>query len=120
MSIGREVVTMEPLETVLQYIKHLNNLEYNEAAKYLESSVWVVGPIGEAFHDSKEFVEMLGKYRSRYDLKKTFSDGGDVCLLYDFVFDKVRVYASSWYKVKNGKITSVTTVFDPGQMPKGP
>lgn len=111
---------MEPLEIVLKYIDHLNRQEYEKALKYLDSSVRVVGPGGEAFHEASEFVKMLGKYRSKYDLRKSFSKDSDVCLLYDFVFDRARVYASSWYEVKNGRITSITTVFDPAKMPSAP
>ena len=111
---------MEPMETVLKYIEYLNKFEYGKAAECLETSVRVVGPSGEAFHNSDEFVEMLAKYKSRYELKKSFENGSDVCLLYDFVFENARVYASSLYEVKKGKIISITTVFDPSQMPQLP
>lgn len=110
---------MEPLDIVIKYLKHLNNQDYEAASSYLEPSIRVVGPSGEAFHNSREFIEMLGKYKSRYDLKKTFSNGPDVCVLYDFVFEKTRVYASSWYEIRDDRIHSITTVFDPGKMPKG-
>lgn len=108
---------MEPLDLVKKYLNHLNSLEYNEAGECLEDSVKVVGPAREGFHDKAEFVKMLEKYRSRYDFKKYFANGSDVCVLYDFVFDSTRVYASSWYQVANGKIHTITTVFDPAKMP---
>lgn len=108
---------MEPLEVVTRYLDYLNKFEYAKAKDLLEAQVRVVGPSAEGFHSSTEFVEMLGKYRPKYDLRKSFSNGSDVCMLYDFVFESGRVYASSWYEVRNGKIASITTVFDPAKMP---
>lgn len=101
----------------MAYLGHLNRQEYREAENLLEDRLMVKGPMGEAFRSAKDFIGMLEKYRSGYDIKKTFSNGHDVCVLYDFVFEKNRVYASSLYEVRNGKISSVTTVFDSRQMP---
>jgi len=39
-------------------------------------------------------------------------DGSDGCLLYDFVTPKVTAFFCSWYQVKDGKISSIQTVFD--------
>lgn len=111
---------MEPRELVLKYLGHLNNHEYGEASRCLASSVVAVGPSGEAFRDRESFIGMMKTHQSRYDLKKTFSDGPDVCVLYDFVFESGRVYASSWYQVKDGSIHTITTVFDPARMPGPP
>jgi len=59
---------------------------------------------------------MLRKYRGKYDVKKVFSDGADVCVLYDLIVAGSPVYMSSWYQVREGKIASVHTVFDPSAM----
>lgn len=101
------------MEVVLSYIKALGRQDYDAAGNYLNESVRVVGPAGEAFRNPREFIDMLRQYRGRYDLKKAFVDGNDVCLLYDFVTPAATVFMSSWYQVKNGKIASVRTVFDP-------
>ena len=58
---------------------------------------------------------MLRKYRGRYDVKKVFLDGDDVCLLYDLVTYGHTVFMSSWYHIEEGKIASIQTVFDPQQ-----
>jgi hypothetical protein len=57
---------------------------------------------------------MLQEYRGRYHLKKVFDDGPDVCVLYDLETTGSKVYMSSWYQVREGKIVSIQTVFDPG------
>jgi hypothetical protein len=56
---------------------------------------------------------MMSQQRGTYDIKKTFVDGDDVCLLYDFKTPSAAVFFCSWYQIKGGKIASIQTVFDP-------
>ncbi len=100
-------------EVVLSYIKALDKEEYDAAGKYLNDEVRIKGPAGESFGKPSEFINMLRRYHGRYELKKTFTDGGDVCLLYDLVMPAVKVFMCSWYHVKDGKIALIQTVFDP-------
>ena len=100
-------------EIVMPYIKAMDNRDYVVARKYLADSVLVKGPAGEAFRSPDEFLKMMEKQRGKYDIKKVFVDGNDVCLLYDFATQDVTTFFSSWYQVKDGKITSIQTVFDP-------
>lgn len=98
--------------TVLSYIKALDRGDYDAAAGYLNEEVRIVGPAGESFRSPKEFVDMLRDYHGKYEIKKTFTDGDDVCLLYDLVSGDAKVYMSSWYRVTDGKIAFIQTVFD--------
>ena len=101
------------LGVLLSFIRALDRQDYNAAENYLNESVRVFGPSGEAFRKPKEFLDMLQQHRGRYDLKKTFADGEDVCLLYDLATPKATVFMCSWYQVRGGKIASIRTVFDP-------
>ena len=100
-------------ETVMSYIKALDSQDYVSARKWLCDNVLVKGPAGEAFRSPDEFISMMKNQHGKYDVKKVFADGEDVCLLYDFIANTATVFFSSWYKVKNGKINSIQTVFDP-------
>jgi len=100
-------------EIVMSYIKTMDNGDYAAARKYLADSLLIKGPAGEAFRSPDEFLNMMEKQRGKYDIKKVFVDGSDVCLLYDFATQDVTTFFSSWYKVKDGKIASIQTVFDP-------
>ncbi|MCL4336247.1 MAG: nuclear transport factor 2 family protein [Candidatus Thermoplasmatota archaeon] len=100
-------------DVVLSYIKALDKEEYDAAGKYLNNSVRIKGPAGETFSKSSEFIKMLRQYHGKYELKKTFADGDDVCLFYDLVTPSAKVFMCSWYHVLDGKITSIQTVFDP-------
>jgi len=100
-------------KAVMSYIEAMGDRDYVAARNYLGDYVRVKGPAGEAFRSPDEFLKMMQQQRGKYDIKKVFVDGSDVCLLYDFVTPTVTVFFSSWYQVKDGKITSIQTAFDP-------
>jgi hypothetical protein len=100
-------------DIVVSYINALDSQDYDSARNWLGDNVLVKGPAGEAFQSPDEFISMMQKQRGKYEIKKVFVDGEDVCLLYDFITKTVTTFFASWYKVKNGKIISIQTVFDP-------
>jgi len=110
-------VVMEPQqsarEIVMSYLNAMDNRDYDSARNYLGESVLIKGPAGEAFRSPDEFISMMQKQRGKYDIKKIFADGNDVCVLYDFITQKITSFFCSWYQVKDGKIISIQTVFDP-------
>jgi hypothetical protein len=107
--------TMSPsLEVVMAYINALDGQDYDAAMNYLHDKVRIRGPAGETFGKPYDFIEMLRKYRGKYDIKKAFANGDDVCLLYDLKTNGPTVFMSSWYQVRQGKIVSIQTIFDPG------
>jgi hypothetical protein len=108
MSSGRSAK-----EVVLAYIHAMDSRDYSSARKYLGDNVRVKGPGGEAFRSPDDFLSMMQNQQGKYDLKKVFVDGDDVCLLYDFKTKTVTTFFSSWYQVEDGKIVSIQTVFDP-------
>ncbi len=103
----------DPKEVVLSYIRALDGRQYDDALIHLHEKVRIRGPAGETFGKPLDFIEMLRKYQGRYDVKKVFSDGNDVCVLYDLKTSGPTVFMSSWYEVKDGRIISIQTVFDP-------
>jgi hypothetical protein len=104
---------IQPREVVMSYIEALDKRRYDEAMSLLNEGVRIKGPAGETFGRPLDFIEMLKKYRGRYNIKRVFADGEDVCVLYDLATTGETVYMSSWYKVKDGRIASIETVFDP-------
>lgn len=103
----------QPKEVVKSYIDALDRQKYEEAMSFLHEGVRISGPAGETFGKPLDFIEMLRKYKGRYDIKKLFADGNDVCVLYDLATTGPTVYMSSWYQVEKGKIVWINTVFDP-------
>jgi hypothetical protein len=106
-------------EVVLSYIKMLDSQKYDAVRPYLSEKIRIWGPGGETFSKSEEFIGMLSQYHGKYDLKKVFWDGDDVCVLYNLITPVATVFMSSWYQIKEGKITSIQTIFDPRQFASG-
>lgn len=110
-----ESESAKPKGIVMSYIAALDQQRYNDALGVLHEKVRIRGPAGETFGKPLDFIEMLRKYHGRYDVKKVFVDGDDVCVLYNLVMAGPNVFMSSWYQVRDGKIVSIRTVFDPSQ-----
>ncbi len=107
--------TNNPRDVVLSYIQAMDSRNFEAVRTYLSDSVFIKGPAGEAFRSPEEFIGMMKQQSGKYAIKKIFVDGNDVCLLYDFITPKVSAFFCSWYQVKDGKITSIQTIFDPRQ-----
>lgn len=105
---------------VMSYIGALDGQRYEEAMGFLLDNVRIRGPAGETFGKPLDFVMMLRRYRGKYDIKKVFADGEDVCVLYDLVIAGSPIHMSSWYQVRDGKIISIDTLFDPSAMGRPP
>ena len=119
-SMGPRTVSLIAMENrndtkqvVMAYISALHNHRYDEALRYLEDKVRIRGPAGETFGKPMDFVEMLKNYHGKYDVKKVFTDGNEVSLWYDLDTSLGRVSMASWYQVKDGRIASIQTLFDP-------
>ncbi len=100
-------------DVIISYIDAMDQHRYDEAASYIDEKVKIIGPAGESFGGPKGFIAMMKKFPGRYEIKRMFVDDDEVSLLYDFKMEKATVYMSSWYKVKNGKIEFIRTIFDP-------
>jgi hypothetical protein len=97
---------------VLSYIKALDSHDFAAAETFFKKSARIKGPNGEEFNPH-EFVQMLQKYSGKYDVKKAFVDGNDVCLIYNFSAFGANAIMCSWYELQEEKIASVLTIFDP-------
>jgi ketosteroid isomerase-like protein len=110
----------EPKDVVMSYIDALDRFDYDAALKLLSSDVRVRGPAGESFGAPTGFIEMLRSYRGRYDIKRTFVDGDEVCLWYDLKTTGPTMFMASWYQVSDGKIVRIQTIFDPSALGPSP
>lgn len=58
-------------------------------------------------------LQRLGAVHVRNDVQRVFSDGRDVCVIYDFVTDAVgTVPMVEWAQVVDGRIASVRLFYD--------
>jgi limonene-1,2-epoxide hydrolase len=107
-------------EVVMSYLKALNDQDFKAATSHLKDDMTFLAPI--ASHNSADaYLEGNERLRSKYgiekvlyEVKKVFVDGDDdVCVFFDFNIGSATLFASGWFHVANGKISSIRVVFDP-------
>jgi len=91
------------------------NQDFERARSLLQDDVSFNGPI-DTFTDADSYIASLRALSgivTGADKQKVFVDGDDVCVIYDL---KTAPVPSSrtceWYRVRDGKIASVSVVFD--------
>lgn len=103
-------------EIVMEYFQALiERRDFKTARSYLKDNVSYVSPL-----NSFDRAEPYLKYNEslhlpKLDIKKIFTDGDDVCLLYEITLTTppATVFVSSWVHVDGGKISLIRLVFDP-------
>jgi limonene-1,2-epoxide hydrolase len=106
-------------EVVMSYLKALNDQDFKAARSHLKDDMTFLAPI--ASHNSADtYLEGNELLRSKYgikkvlyEVKKVFVDDDDVCVFFDFNIESATLFASGWFYVANGKISSIRVVFDP-------
>ena len=99
-------------EIVLSCVEALNRDDYRVARQYLSDDLSFDGVLGCRRGADAYLLEMK-RIRPRYDVRKAFSEGDDVCLLYDLAISGTTIFVCGWFRVKLGKIRSLKVVFDP-------
>lgn len=99
-------------ETVLAFIKALNEEDFQEARKHVNEDLSFVGVLGSR-DGAEAYFKDMEKMKMKYDIKKVFSEGDDVCLFYDFTTAGITVFGCGWYHLVHGKISSFKVIFDP-------
>jgi hypothetical protein len=103
-------------EIVDKYQQAMGKGDFAAARKLLHDNLSFHGPI-ETFSSPEPYLESLKKLHhiiQRIDVKKSFADGNDVCVLYDMVTNTPagKAFICEWYQVKGEKITDIRVVFD--------
>src|SRR5690348_5737177 len=106
-------------ELVISYLKALNDQDFKAARSHSKDDMTFLAPIAshssaDAYLDGNE--QLRSKYgieKVLYEVKKVFVDGDDVCVFFDFTIGSATLFASGWFHVANGKISSIRVVFDP-------
>lgn len=100
------------MQVVLQLGNAINAEDFQLARKLVSDDMKHVYPLGT--HDNAgAYFQQLEQIRPKFQIHKTFVNGNDVCVLYDTTASSVKLFASGWFKVKDGKVSSLTVVFDP-------
>jgi hypothetical protein len=99
-------------EVVLSCVKAINDGDFREARRYVSEGMMFDGVLGSRFGAEAYFHDME-RMKLQYDIQKVFSEGDDVCLLYNLQISGKSIYGCGLYEVRHGRITSLKVVFDP-------
>jgi hypothetical protein len=99
-------------EVVLSCVKAINEEDFKLAKQFVSDDLSFIGVLGSRQGADAYFSDME-RMRLKYDVKKVFADGEDVCLFYDLAISGTTIFVSAWYRVEDGKIRSLKVVFDP-------
>jgi SnoaL-like domain len=99
-------------ELVLSLARALNAEDFQAARDYLADNLTFVGVFGS--HEGAEpFIQDMERLRLKFDVARLFGDGEDICMFYNLTASGVTLFASGWFQVREGKVSSVRIVFDP-------
>lgn len=99
-------------KVVTTFINALNDEDFTTAGKQLAPGMKFDGVMGSR-ESAEAYIHDMTHMKFKYDIKKLFADGDDVCLLYDINMGAATIFTCGWYHLEEGKINSLKVVFDP-------
>lgn len=105
-------IEKNPRDLVLAYVSALNHENFVQAKRHISDDFAFEGVLGSR-KGADSYIGEMEHMRLKYDLKKVFVDGNDVCLWYNVTLSGTPVLTAGWYHVEAGKISSLNVVFDP-------
>jgi hypothetical protein len=102
-------------EIIMEYIQAAERRDFKSARTYLKDDVSYVSPIN-SFNRADAYLKYFESlHLPKFDIKKIFSDGDDVCVLHETTLTTplLTSFASVWFHVDGGKIGSIKVLFDP-------
>ena len=99
-------------KVVMSFVEALNNEDFKTARSYVSDNMSFLGPLA-SLDSAEAYFKDMERIRLKFDIKKVFVDGDDVCLLYDFSAGTINLFGCGWYHVEQAKISSLRVVFDP-------
>lgn len=104
--------SLDSKEIILRFIDAMNRFDYEEARSFVADDMSFVGVLGTR-NGAEAYFSDMQKMRFQYNIVKAFSDGDDVCLIYNINMSGKEIFCFGWYQLQNGKIKSFRVVFDP-------
>ena len=111
---NQETLSIEPLakETVTAFLAALNHHQYDKARSYVNDNMTFMGVLG-ARNGADAYFDDMERMRFEYEIHKVFAEEDEACVLYDVTMSGKKVFCCGWYRLQDGKISSLRVVFDP-------
>jgi len=115
MTNAKECVMADAAQVADGFFAAWTTKDLDRARSLLHDDVSFEGPI-DSFSDADSYIAALRQLSgivTGAETQKVFVDGDDVCVIYDLKTVPVpNSRTCEWYRVRDGKIASVSVVFD--------
>ena len=99
----------------LAYLDAVAKKDLDRVAALVSADVKFVGPV-QSYNGPQDLVDAFRRISSihvRSDIRRVFSDGDEVCVIYDFVTDTAGTLPTiEWLRVRDGRIQSIHLFYD--------
>jgi hypothetical protein len=100
----------------LAYLEAVGEKHFDELPRLLDPELEFTGP-AQALKGAASYVsalQRLGPVLVRNEVRKTFVDGNDICVIYDFVTNTSAgaIPTVEWLTVRDGLIQSIRLYYD--------
>lgn len=99
----------------LAYLTAMGTKDLARVEALVHPDIRFVGPASTitGVRDLLAAFRRIGAVHVHNDIKRVFSDGNEVCVIYDFVTDTIGALPTiEWMRFDNGKIRSVNLYYD--------
>lgn len=99
----------------LAYLDAVGQKDLARVEAIVASDIHFVGPAMTVtgVRDLLTSFRRIGAIHVRNDIRRVFSDGNEVCVIYDFVTDAIgAVPTIEWMRFENGRIRSIQLYYD--------
>jgi hypothetical protein len=108
-------MTTNPEAIALAYLDAVAKKDLARLESLLAPGVQFTGPASKlhGVGDVLAALRRIGAIHVRNDIVRTFSDGNEVCVIYDFVTDTLgAVPTIEWLQIADGRIQSIKLYYD--------
>ena len=111
-----------PQATAVAYLEAVGRKDFETFERLLAPEVTFHGPTGDVVgaREVSAAYRRLAPIIVRNDLKRSFVDGSEVCVIYDFVTNTAggAVPTVEWLKIEDGRVQSIWLLTDHLRWPK--
>lgn len=99
-------------ELVVYFIESLSNNDLRNARNCVSDDFSYTSPLG-SYNRAEPYFKRMEQSPLKFDIKKVFTDGNEVCVFVDVLAGPVTLFACGWYTVEDQKIRSLKLAYDP-------
>jgi SnoaL-like domain len=99
-------------DVVIALITAINNEDFAAARKQLTDDLQFIGVLGSR-DGGDTYIADMERMKMKYDIRKVFADGDDVCVLADITLAGKTIFNCGWYQLAGNHVKSLKVLFDP-------